>query len=54
MTLEQACNEIVAYSNTNGIDYLSGVERMVKQFGALAKEQREALIIFMDETKYVN
>lgn len=51
MTLEQACNQIVEYSNNNGLDYLSGVERMVRQFGVLPKEQREALVIFMEETK---
>lgn len=51
MTLDQACARIVAYSVVNGIESLSAVERMVKQFKTLTPEQQEAVTVFMAETK---
>ena len=51
MTIDQACARIVAYSVVNGIESLSAVERMVKQFKTLTPEQQEAVTVFMEETK---
>lgn len=51
MTLDQACARIVAYSVVNGIESLSAVERMVKYFKLLSKEDQEAVTVFMDATK---
>lgn len=51
MTLDQACARIVAYSVVNGIESLSAVERMVKYFKLLSKEDQEAITVFMDHTK---
>ena len=51
MTLDQACARIVAYSVVNGIESLSAVERMVKYFKLLSREDQEAITVFMDHTK---
>jgi hypothetical protein len=51
MNLDQACARIVAYSVVNGLESLSAVERMVKQFKTLTAEQQEAVTVFMAETK---
>ena len=51
MTLDQALAQIISYSVINGIESLSAVERMVKQFKTLTAEQQEAVEVFMAETK---
>ena len=51
MTLDQALAQIISYSVANGIESLSAVERMVKQFKTLSAEQQEAITVFMAETK---
>ena len=51
MTIDQACARIVAYSVVNGIESLTAVERMVKYFKLLSKEDQEAITVFMDHTK---
>ena len=51
MTLDQACARIVTYSVVNGLESLSAVERMVKYFKLLSREDQEALTVFMDATK---
>ena len=51
MTIDQACARIQAYSVVNGIESLSAVERMVKYFKLLSKEDQEAVTVFMDATK---
>ena len=51
MTLDQALAQIVAYSATNGVESLTAVERMVKGFKTLTREQQEAITVFMDATK---
>lgn len=51
MNLDQALAEIVAYSVTNGIDSLTAVERMVKNYNQLGAEQQQAVTVFMAETK---
>ena len=51
MTLNQALAQIISYSVANGLESLSAVERMVKQFKTLTAEQQEAITVFMAETK---
>jgi hypothetical protein len=51
MNLDQALAQIIAYSVENGLESLSAVERMVKQFNLLTAEQQEAVTVFMAETK---
>jgi hypothetical protein len=51
MNLDQALAQIITYSIANGIDSLGAVERMVKQFKTLSPEQRQAVEVFMAETK---
>ena len=51
MTLDQAVAQIISYSVANGLESLSAVERMVKQFNLLTPEQQEAVTVFMAETK---
>ena len=51
MTLDQALAQIISYSVVNGIESLSAVECMVKQFKTLTAEQQEAITVFMAETK---
>jgi len=51
MNLDQACAQIITYSVVNGLESLSAVERMVKQFELLTPEQQEAVTVFMAETK---
>lgn len=51
MTLDQACARIVAYSVVNGIESLTAVERMVKQFKTLTAEDQQAVTVFMESTK---
>jgi hypothetical protein len=51
MNLDQACAQIITYSVANGLESLSAVERMVKQFKTLTPEQQEAVTVFMEETK---
>jgi hypothetical protein len=51
MTLDQALAQIISYSVANGLESLSAVERMVKQFKTLTAEQQEAVTVFMEATK---
>ena len=51
MTIDQALAQIIAYSVETGLESLSAVERMVKQFKTLTPEQQEAVTVFMEETK---
>jgi hypothetical protein len=51
MNLDQALSQIIAYSVANGLESLSAIERMVKQFKTLSPEQQEAVTVFMAETK---
>jgi hypothetical protein len=51
MTLDQALAQIISYSVANGLESLSAVERMVKQFKTLTAEQQESITVFMAETK---
>ena len=51
MNLDQACAQIIAYSVAHGIESLSAIERMVRQFKTLSSEQQQAVTVFMAETK---
>lgn len=51
MTLDQALAEIISYSVAHGVDSLSGIEQMVKNYKTLLVEQRLAVDVFMSETK---
>ena len=51
MNIDRALAQIIAYSVANGLESLSAVERMVKQFKTLTAEQQEAITVFMAETK---
>ena len=51
MTIDQACAEIIAYSVVNGVDELTAIERMVKNYRTLPVEQRLAVNVFMAATK---
>jgi hypothetical protein len=53
MTIDQAIAEIVAYSVANGIDSLTGIERMVANYKTLSVEQRLAVNLFMAHTKEI-
>ena len=51
MNLDQACAQIISYSVANGLESLSAVERMVKNYKLLTAEQQEAVTVFMEATK---
>jgi hypothetical protein len=51
MTIDQALAEIIAYSVANGVDELTAIERMVKNYKILPVEQRLAIDVFMAATK---
>ena len=51
MTLDQALAEIMSYSIAHGVDSLSGIEYMVKNYRTLPVEQRLAVNVFMTATK---
>ena len=51
MNLDQAVAQIITYGVANGLESLSAVERMVKQFKLLTAEQQEAVTVFMEATK---
>ena len=51
MNLDQALAEIISYSVANGIDSLTAIEQMVKNYKTLPVEQRLAVNVFMAETK---
>ena len=51
MNIDQALAQIIAYSVETGLESLSAVERMVKYFKLLSKEDQEAITVFMEETK---
>ena len=51
MNIDQALAQIITYGVEHGLESLSAVERMVKQFKLLTPEQQEAITVFMDATK---
>jgi hypothetical protein len=51
MTLDQALAEIMTYSVTHGVDSLSAIEQMVRNYRTLPVEQRQAVNVFMAATK---
>ena len=51
MNIDQALAEIIAYSVAQGTDSLGGIEQMVKRYRTLSVEQRQAVEVFMAETK---
>lgn len=51
MDLNHAYSIIVSYSVDRGIDELSGIEQMVKNYRLLNTQEKTALEIFMAETK---
>ena len=51
MNLDQALAEIISYSVAHGTDSLGGIEQMVKRYRTLTAEQRQAVNVFMAETK---
>ena len=51
MTLDQALAEIISYSAAHGVDSLSAIEQMVKNYKTLPVEQRLAVNVFMAATK---
>ncbi len=51
MTLDQALAEINSYSIAHGVDSLSGIEHMVKNYRTLPVEQRLAVNVFMTAAK---
>jgi hypothetical protein len=51
MNLDQALAEIIAYSVAHGVDSLSGIEHMVKNYRTLPVEQCQAVDVFMAATK---
>jgi dsDNA-binding SOS-regulon protein len=53
MNLDQALAEIIAYSVSTGVDSLTAIEQMVKNFKTITREQQEAVTVFMAETKDV-
>jgi hypothetical protein len=53
MNLDQAMSAIEQYSIDNGVDSLSGIEQMVKNYKILTPRQQEAVAVFMDKTKEV-
>jgi hypothetical protein len=53
MTLDQALATIEQYSIDEGVDGLSGIERMVRNYRILTPRQQEAVTTFMEKTKEV-
>ena len=51
MTLDEACIIIENFVVANNLDPLSGIELMTKYFKQIAIHERQALIVFMEETK---
>ena len=51
MNIDQALAEIIAYSVAHGTDSLGGIEQMVRNYRTLPAEQRQAVDLFMAETK---
>ena len=51
MNLDQALAQIITNSVANGLEGLSAVERMVKNYKLLSPEQQESVTVFMSETK---
>jgi hypothetical protein len=51
MNIDQALAEIMAYSVAHGVDSLSAIEQMVKNYKTLPVEQRLAVDVFMAATK---
>ena len=51
MNLDQALAEIMSYGVVNGVDELTAIERMVKHYKTLPVQQRQAVEVFMAETK---
>ena len=51
MNIDQALSQIISYSVSNGLESLSAIERMVREYKHLTPEQQEAITVFMEETK---
>ena len=51
MNIDQALAEIMAYSVAHGVDSLSAIEQMVRNYRTLPVEQRLAVNVFMAATK---
>jgi hypothetical protein len=51
MTIDQALAEIISYSVAHGVDSLTGIELMVKNYRTLPVEQRQAVNVFMAAAK---
>jgi hypothetical protein len=51
MTLDQAMSAIEQYSIDEGVDSLSGIEQMVRNYKILTPRQQEAVTVFMEKTK---
>ena len=51
MNLNQAMTAIEQYSIDEGVDSLSGIEQMVKNYKILTPRQQEAVAVFMEQTK---
>jgi hypothetical protein len=51
MTIDQALAEIISYSAAHGVDSLGAIEQMVRNYRTLPVEQRQAVDVFMAETK---
>jgi hypothetical protein len=51
MNLNHAYSIIVSYSVERGVDELSGIEQMVKNYRLLTQQEKTALETFMAETK---
>lgn len=53
MNLDQAMSAIEQYSIDEGVDSLSAIEQMVKNYKILTPRQQQAVVVFMDATKEV-
>jgi hypothetical protein len=51
MNIDQALAEIISYSVAQGVDSLTAVEQMVKNYKTLPVQQRLAVNVFMAETQ---
>jgi hypothetical protein len=51
MTIDQALEILEIYAVERGLDSLAGVEHMVQNLRTLSSTDRQAVTVFMDETK---
>jgi hypothetical protein len=51
MNLETAVDTILDFADANQVDPLQGIELMVSCYNQLAQHEKQALTIFMEETK---